>query len=353
MQKGPTINDVARVANVSNMTVSRVLNGSGYVSARTRKCVEQAISELGYQPNSLAQGMRTNTTRTVGFILPDITNSTNATVAQTVEGIFAKNGYRLLLGITGFDLELEAQFFRSFQQRTVDGVIAVLADERSEKIHALLQSSRVPIVVIDRDLPFAIDTVWSEHKAAMREVVRYLTGLGHRHIALVMSPLTMRPGHHRVDAFVEVMRDLGLDPDPSLIRWERQLVEDGYRSALDLLQRTTRPTALVVGANQQTFGALQAIRDLGLKIPHDLSIVGADENLMTSLVEPPLTIIWRDMELIGRHAATLLLERLKQPARTEVRTVTVNSEVILRQSCAPPNIVDRSSRFRPANAMRA
>jgi LacI family transcriptional regulator len=109
----------------------------------------------------------------------------------------------------------------------------------------------------------------------------------------------------------------------------------------------------VVGANQQTFGALQAIRDLGLKIPHDLSIVGADENLMTSLVEPPLTIIWRDMELIGRHAATLLFERLKQPARTEVRTVTVNSEVILRQSCAPPNIVDRSSRFRPANAMRA
>jgi LacI family transcriptional regulator len=220
-----------------------------------------------------------------------------------------------------------------------DGVIAVLADEKSEKIHALLQSSRVPIVVIDRDLPFTIDTVWSEHKSAMREVVRYLTGLGHRHIALVMSPLTMRPGHHRVDAFVEVMRELGLNPDPSLIRWERQLVEDGYRSALDLLQRTTRPTALVVGANQQTFGALQAIRELGLKIPDDLSIVGADENLMTSLVEPPLTIVWRDMELIGRHAATLLLERLNQPARTEVRTVTVNSEVILRQSCAPPKKV--------------
>ena len=336
MGKGPTINDVARAACVSNMTVSRVLNGSGYVSAGTRKRVEAPISDLRYQPNSLAQGMRTNTTRTVGFILPDITNSTNATVAQTVEGIFAKNGYRLLLGITGFDLELEAQFLRSFQQRTVDGVIAVLADETSEKIHALLQSSRVPIVVIDRDLPFAIDTVWSEHKATMREVVRYLTGLGHRRIGLVMSPVTMRPGHHRVEAFMEVMHDLGLDPDPLLIRWERQLVENGYRSALDLLRRPSRPTALVVGANQQTVGALQAVRELGLRIPDDLSFVGADENLMTSLIEPPLTVIWRDMELIGAHAAILLLERLGQPTRAEVRTVTVDSEVILRRSCAPP-----------------
>src|ERR1700737_2372628 len=123
MGKGPTINDVACAACVSNMTVSRVLNGSGYVSAGTRKRVEAAISDLRYQPNSLAQGMRTNTTRTVGFILPDITNSTNATVAQTVEGIFAKNGYRLLLGITGFDLELEAQFLGPFQQRTVVGEI--------------------------------------------------------------------------------------------------------------------------------------------------------------------------------------------------------------------------------------
>ena len=147
------------------------------------------------------------------------------------------------------------QFLRSFQQRTVDGVIAVLADERWKGPRAL-QSSRVPIVVFDRDLPFAIDTVWSEHKATMREVVRYLTGLGHRHIALVMSPLTMRPEHHRVDAFIEVMRDLGLDPDPSLIRWERQLVEDGYRSALDYCNgRHARPHSW--WGHQQTFGALR------------------------------------------------------------------------------------------------
>ena len=336
MRKGPTINDVARAASVSSMTVSRVINGHAYIRTATRQRVEAAIAALGYQPNSLAQGMRTNTTRAIGFMLPDITNSTNAAVAQAAERVLVKRGFRLLLGSTGFDVELEAQCLNAFQQRTVDGVVAVLADETSEKIHSLLRASRVPIVVIDRDLPFAIDTVWSEHKPAMREVVRYLTGLGHRRIGLVMSPVTMRPGRHRVDAFIQTMRELSLEPDPSLIRWERQLVEDGYRAALDLLRRSPPPTALVVGANQQTFGALQAIRELGLKVPQDLSFIGADENLAASLIEPPLTMIWRDMALMGQHAATLLLERLGQAPRTDVRTITVTSEVILRQSCAPP-----------------
>lgn len=336
MTKGPTINDVARAAGVSGMTVSRVLNRAGYVSDGARGRVEAAVAALGYRPNSLAQGMRTNTTRTVGFVLPDITNATNAVVAQTAERVLARAGYRLLLGSTGFDVDLEAQFLQSFQQHTVDGLIAVLADDTAPRTHALLRESRVPVVIIDRDLPFPVDTVWSDHATSMIELVRYLTGLGHRRIGLIMSPMSMRPGRHRVAAFNQAMQDAGLAPDSSLVRWERQLVGDGYRAALDLLQRPRRPTALVVGANQQTFGALQAARELQLRIPDDLSFVGADENVTTSLVEPPLTVIWRDMELVGQHAAQLLLERLAKPARTEVRTVTVPSEIILRRSCAPP-----------------
>ncbi len=265
-----------------------------------------------------------------------ITNATNAVVAQTAERVLARAGYRLLLGSTGFDVDLEAQFLQSFQQHTVDGLIAVLADDTAPRTHALLRESRVPVVIIDRDLPFPVDTVWSDHTTSMVGLVRYLTGLGHRRIGLIMSPMSMRPGRHRMAAFNQAMQDAGLAPDPSLVRWERQLVGDGYRAALDLLQRPQRPTALVVGANQQTFGASQAVRELQLRIPDDLSFVGADENVTTSLVEPPLTVIWRDMELVGQHAAQLLLERLAKPARTEVRTVTVASEIILRRSCAPP-----------------
>jgi LacI family transcriptional regulator len=334
--KQATINDVARAAGVSSMTVSRALNRSGYISEDTRLKVEAAAAALDYRPNALAQGMRSNATGTVGFILPDITNSTNAVVAQTAERELARAGYRLLLGSTGFDPDLEANFLQSFQRRTVDGVIAVLADDTSASTHALLKTSRVPVVIIDRDLPFPVDTVFSEHEKSMHQVVSYLVGLGHRRIGLIMSPITMRPGRLRVAAFMQAMLDAGVTPDPALVRWERQLVQEGYRAALDLLQIPDRPSALIVGANQQTFGALKAVRKLGLRVPEELSLVGADEHFTTSLVEPPLSVIWRDMELVGSYAAQLLLERLRKPARTEVRTITVPSEVIIRRSCAVP-----------------
>jgi LacI family transcriptional regulator len=162
------------------MTVSQVVNGNGYVSAKTKRQVESAIAALGYRPNALAKGMRTNSTRSVGFILPSLIDMTNAAVAQAAEQFVARHGYRLVLGITGFSPDLEAQFLSSFQQNTVDGVIAILGDQTLHRIRDLVQQSRVPIVVVDHDLPFPSDTVLTEHRRCISYVVIYLSGLGHR-----------------------------------------------------------------------------------------------------------------------------------------------------------------------------
>ena len=334
----PTINDVARRADVSNMTVSRVVTGNGYVSAKTRQRVEAAIEALGYRPNAVAKSMRTKSTQSVGFILPDLSNTAHAAVAQSAEALLARHGYRLVLGSTGYSPELEAQFFSSSQQNTVDGVIAIITDETQPSIHKIIGNSRVPIVVLDRDLPFAIDTVYSEDRTSMRDAIRYLVRLGHQRIALLTCPLQARPGRLRHQAFKDALEELGVTPDPGLIRFRHQISSNGHQAAMELLKTPDRPTALVVAADQLTFGALRAIKECGLRIPQDISLVGSDEGFISSIVDPPLTVLSRDMQLVGIRAAEMLLARFADETQPAM-SATVRSEVILRESCDQPPVV--------------
>lgn len=333
----PTINDVAALAGVSNMTVSRVVSKKGYISAKTQQRVQAAIDELGYRPNELAKSMRTNSTRSIGFILPDITNTSNAIVAQQAEAIFARSGYRLVLGITGFSQEQESQFFSAFQQNTVDAVIAIIADETAASTHQLIGQSRVPVVLLNCDLPIPTNTVFVDDDHCVRDAVRHLTRLGHQRIGLVTCPTTTRPGRLRRQAYEAALGEFGLGYDPSLVRLRHETAANGYQAALELLRLSPRPTAIIVAASQLGLGVTKAIQELGLRVPHDLSIVGTDEGYATSVITPPLTAISRDMELVGRHAAELMLECLGEPETTVSRSRTVRGEIILRSSCDHPS----------------
>jgi LacI family transcriptional regulator, galactose operon repressor len=280
--------------------------------------------------------MRTNATQSIGFILPDLVNTANAVVAQTAETILARSGYRMVLGSTGFSLELEAQFFSSFQQNTVDGVIAVITDETRARIHDLVRKSRVPIVIIDQELPFPVDTVYSEDRHCIREVLHYLLQLGHRRIALLTCPLTTRAGRLHYKAYIETLAEAGIVHDQSLIRLRHQIPSNGYEATLELLRLPRRPTALIVAASQLTFGSLQAIKENRLCVPKDISLVGSDEGFLSAVVDPPLTVIAQNMQLFGSYAVDFLLARLSgnsEPARS----ATVRSEVVLRHSCDRPS----------------
>ena len=340
----PTINDVARRADVSNMTVSRVVTGNGYVSAKTRLRVEAAIEALGYRPNAVAKSMRTKSTQSIGFILPDLSNTAHAAVAQSAEALLARHGYRLVLGSTGYSPDLEAQFFSSSQQNTVDGVIAIITDETQSSIHKIIGNSRVPIVVLNRDLPFPVDTIYFEDRDSMRDAVRYLVRLGHRRIALITCPLLARPGRVRHQAFKDALEEMGVTADPSLMRFRHQISSNGHQAAMELLKSAEPPTALVVAADQLTFGALRAIKECGLRIPQDISLVGSDEGFISSIVNPPLTVFSRDMQFVGIRAAEMLLARLSDEGQPAM-SATVRSEVILRESCdQPPAIVAPAGR---------
>ena len=213
MARRPTIKDVAREAGVSTVTVSRVANAPELVKAATRERVEAAMRRLGYAPNAAAQSMRTNVSRTIGFLVPDLTNYPNAAVAKAAEATLAEAGYYMLLTDSDHDVAREARFLRLLRSRQVDGMILYLCDEDDPEVQATIGELDIPVVVLDRDLPLPLDTVFSEHQEAMRRTVAHLAAVGHRELGLLMPDLRIRPVRERARAFAEAVRAAGLDPE--------------------------------------------------------------------------------------------------------------------------------------------
>jgi len=176
-------------------------------------------------------------------------------------------------------------------------------------------------------------------------VVTHLVGLGHRKICLLSAPQAIRPGRERVAAFREALEELELPPECGLVLDGDQSVDYGYRSTLRLMALPNSPTALIAGANQLMMGAYRALRELHLSIPEDVSFVGTDDPFIASILSPPATVIWRDMNEVGTLAAELILERLSDPTSSNHNVLHVASHLELRQSTARANPLVRPDAF--------
>lgn len=331
----PTMNDVAKTAGVSPVSVSRVINNHPSVKEGTKNLVRNAMQKLSYFPNAAAQAMRTNKTDTIGVIITDIANSANGHILQGA-GEVCNNADKLMIATSsGFDINRESQLIDHMQRRRVDGIILQTGHEESEELHQMIKNCTVPIVVLDRDLPFEIDNVKCEHYHTAREAVSLLISLGHRRIGIIAAEMTTRPGHDRVKGYRDELESANIPLDETLIRTGSHLSEHGYHETISLMSSDNPPTALFAGGNHLQIGALKAIKALNKKIPDDLSFIGADEATVSALYTPPITTINRDMRLLGKKAAELLLSRINKNISDEVRNMLLPSEVILRSSCAP------------------
>ncbi|MEM8587187.1 MAG: LacI family DNA-binding transcriptional regulator [Pseudomonadota bacterium] len=332
----PTIRDVAARAGVSTGTVSRVVSGSTRVAAVTRQRVDEAMAALGYQPHAAAQNMRTNRSRIAGFLIPDLTNPVFSQVAKAAESVLAEIGYGLFIFSSDRSERREIDFIAMAAQGRMDGLIVSVSDEGNERVRRALSRVKIPMALWDRDLDLEADVVFSEHARAMRRITSHLIELGHRRIGLITAPTAIRPGRERVRGYREAMGAAGLGPDDNLIRCDMQTTEYGYQQALELLALTPRPTAILAGGNEILYGAVRAVRTLGLSIPDDLSLVGADDRLLSDLLDPAVTIIERDMREIGRTLGAMLARRLEGPSEAPPRHVTLTSEILMRDSIAAP-----------------
>ncbi len=329
--KRSTIKDVARVAGVSPVTVSRVVNEPVRVQIETRERVLQAMRSLGYSPNLAARSMRTNLTRSIGFLTPELSSPTNAAVAQAAEQALAEAGYTMLVTSSNYRPEREVAALELLRTRRVDGIILYVSDEEDAALVRAIEGSDVPIVLLDRNLPVSADLVLSDHAAAMGEAVRYLAGLGHRRLALIQRDLRIRPAIERRRAFTQAAAAAGLSPVRLVQLPARPLASKTLSE--DLFVGAKAPSALVAEGVPLLRAVLQGLRHYQLAVPRDRSIIGIDTMDVSSLTTPETTSIARDFEVIGRSAAELMLRRLGDRDLPQKRIV-LESQIVLKGSCA-------------------
>jgi len=327
-----TIKDVAAAAAVSVVTVSRVVNTPDLVQADTRERVTVAMRTLGYSLNLAARSMRTQFTRSIGFLTPQLSSPTNAAVAQACERALAQAGYAMLVTSSDYQPTREAAALDLLRSRGVDGIVLYVSDESHAGLGRALASADVPLVVLDRNLRVTADLVLSEHAGAMQEAVRHLAELGHERIALVQHAQRVRPTVERARSFRRAAATAGLQ-GASVVRLPR--LEGGADPTLPegLLVGPLAPTALLVEGALLLRVVLQGLRKHALNVPGDRSVIGIDTLEVSSLTTPETTTIARDFSAVGRAAADLMLRRLAERTLPP-RTVTLPSRIEWKGSCA-------------------
>ena len=343
MRTRPTIRDVAKRAECAVGTVSRVINSDSSVSLRTRERVLGVMKDLGYTPNAVAQSMRTKATLAVAFIIPDISNPLFGTMAKHAQEVLHRAGYSLVLANTSGQPEQEVELMRLFRQRQIDALIMSVSTEKNPALLEAIADMNVPVVLLDRELPIETDKVMTEHVGGMFRATQYLHGLGHRRVALITPGVDISPGRARLAGFRQAHEAAKLELDETLVRSGSLSEEYGFHEAQALFDLPAPPTALIAGGNQILLGVLRSLQLSQLRVPEDLSLIGCDDTASTRLARPPITVIYRDAAAVGRNAAELLVDRLSATEEREPRCIVLPTELMLRQSCAPPSTAGVSS----------
>ncbi len=331
-----TIKDVARTAGVSLGTASQALRGSASVREATRRRVLAAAARLRYRPSALARGLVTHRTHTIGLLISDIGNPFFIRAVRAVEDVANENGYNIILCNTDEDPRKEMQYLGVLVEKRVDGIILATTAE-SRQVVRDVRRERIPLVLFDRAWPgIAADTVTVDGMLGGRLATEHLLGLGHRRIAIIHGPSKRSTGSERLLGYLAALADAGIRAATELIREGDFKQDSGHRLAHELLGIAPRPTALFCTNNLMTVGALHALRELGLRIPRDLSLVGYDDMEWWTLTQPPLTTVGQPVYALGREAMRLLLERIGSRTGRRPRHVVLKPELIARESCGPP-----------------
>ncbi|MCK0209943.1 LacI family transcriptional regulator [Starkeya koreensis] len=330
-----TIKHVAQHAGVSLGTVSRVLNRAGNVDAALRRRVEEAILDLGYEPNPVAQSLRSRQSRVIGVLMPDIQNPLTAAAVTGLEPVLARAGYTLFLANSHSDRERESDVLEQFKRRRVDGVIVMVANDNDEATRAQLRDFSVPLVMMERVIDLDVDCVLTNQYDGTYRATRYLLGLGHRRISLITVPAITHSGRERLRGFEAAFGDLGVEVPRDLIHSEGRQHPYGRDAAYSSLIGREPATAIVASGGHLA-GVIEAVRLLNLSVPQHLSLVTLGDTELAALIEPPITAIRYDWPATGRCAAELLLDQLSGGHGATRQRIIVTHEFIIRGSCAPP-----------------
>lgn len=328
-----SLQEVAARAKVSIATVSRVLNKSDKVVAKTRAVVEQALRDLGYRPSRVARRLRMKDGRAhlVGLIIPDIQNPFYAEIARGVEDAAYAAEYALLLCNSDENLEKERFYLDVMISESVDGVVLPPFDDSDAAVINLVKIG-MPVVCVDRSLAkVKTDLVEVDNYRGAYEAASHLIEKGHRQIGLIEGRTHVSTSRERRRGYLDALSEAGIPVRKDLIRAGDFRQESGRLLAGELLDLRKPPTALFVFNNLMTVGALAAVHQRGMKVPKDVAIVGFDDLPWAESLDPPLTVVRQPAYDVGRQAMEMLLKRIMEPTRPPV-TVRLLPELVIRRS---------------------
>jgi LacI family transcriptional regulator len=334
-----TLRDVARAARVHPGTVSRALNAEtrGLVNQETAERVMRAAEELGYRPNPIARGLKTNRSFTVGVLVPDLTNPLFPPIVRGIEDRLGAAGYTSLIANTDNDPDRERQDFEAMRARQVYGFITATARLDREFVAETAELSQ-PIVLVNRRLEDeSLPAVTVDDQKGSRLAVEHVVGLGHTRIAHLGGPQALSTGHQRYLGFLRAMADAGLEVDERATRFAGAFTEvEGARVCRELLDAAPDLTAIVAGNDLLALGCYDVLAERGLRCPHDVSVVGFNDMPFADRFDPPLTTVRIPHRAIGTNAAELLLGGLGDGAR-EASQIRLAPAFVARGSTGPPS----------------
>ncbi len=298
-----------------------------------RERVLKAVSGLGYEPHVIAQSLRSGRTNTLGFLIGDISNPVFADVIRGAEDYARERGFAVMLTNSEGEARLDAEHLRLFLRRKVDGILLTTSEVGSAEIAQALSKPAVPYVVLDRDVPdgSTVSTVYGDHAMGMREATAHLLSRGHRRIALISGSPALRPARARAEGFRAAFKSAGLKLTEDLIRTGSLAPDFGKQEVTSLLASADPPSAIIAGGNRLLGGVLEAVHQAGRLVGRDLALISCDDVDLTRLYLPPISVVIRDMYVMGRTACELLLDRIVHPDSLP-RSVTLPTRLLVRAS---------------------
>jgi LacI family transcriptional regulator len=338
MQGPVTIRDVARLADVHPGTVSRALNPQtrGLVNNATAERVLAAADELGYRPNSMARGLKTSRSLTIGVLIPDLTNPLFPPIVRGIDDRLTIDGYTPLLVNTGSDPERERASIEAMLARQVDGFIAATAQLDVEPL-AVAADRGLPVVLVNRtfeDGSMSACTV--DDRRGSELAVEHMVALGHERIGYVAGPQNVSTGHRRYLGFRQAMEAAGLAVPTERVSYSGAFTEEaGARACAEVLAADPAVTAIITANDRLAIGCYDTLLELGRSCPDDVSIIGFNDMMFIDRLRPPLSSVRVPQLELGYAAADLLLEHLSDES-TPAREVMLEPTLVVRRSTAPP-----------------
>ncbi len=327
-----TIADVARACGVGTMTVSRVINGKKHVSAEMVRRVEEAIARLNYQPNEAARTLKGRTSRTIGLIVPSLSDPFFSQCAHAVQQVAAEQGYMTMLFACESNRNVEVEELSQMRSRNIAGILIVPSSEESVEQLRELRRSGMPVVMIDRTIA-GIDAgeVMVENLEGAFRATSHLIDHGHRRIQCVGYDREYNSISQRIEGYRKAMQTAGLQPQYTLVK---RGVPIGPK-ILALLRSPKPPTALFTLNNVTSVTVLNALKREEIRIPQQVALVGFDDFELASLLAVPLTAVRQPAAELGRHATRMLIDSLRVGNGGErmLSRIVLPTELILRQSC--------------------